>query len=174
MADKMKIETDENIEKIISENLNQKAVPHTIELKSCKKCRFYDNPWIWGRPLHCCSQDSDNVRTSRDIDELYNTCPIDHKIETTKTFIKRYGIIHNKPDENPYSFRYDKRGSIMLVDFSDTHFESDGYNPDVEWGAIVVFYYNNQEEADKMMKLALDYYEEFNLGEEYVPKICYG
>lgn len=171
MADKMKIETNDEIEKIICENLDQKAIPHTIELKSCTKCRFYDKPWIWGRTLHCCSQDSDNVRTSRDINELYDDCPIDHKIETTKTFIKKYGIIHHKPDKDSY---YDKRGDIMIVDFSGTTFEDDGYNPDVEWKAIVIFYYNNQEEADRMMKLALEYYNDFNLGEDYVPKICYG
>lgn len=171
MADKMIIETDENIEKIMEKNLDEKSVQQVLEIKSCSKCRFYDKPWIWGRTLHCCSQDSDNVKTSRDINDLYESCPIDHKIETTKTSIKRYGIIHEKPDRDSY---YDKRGCIMIVDFKGTTFESDGYNPDVEWKAIVIFYYNNQEEADKMMKLAWDYYNEFNLDDEYVAKICYG
>lgn len=171
MADKMIIETDENIEKIMEKNLDEKSVQQVMEIKSCSKCRFYDKPWIWGRTLHCCSQDSDNVKTSRDINDLYEFCPIDHKIETTKTSIKRYGIIHEKPDEDSY---YDKRGCIMIVDFKGTSFESDGYNPDVEWEPVVIFYYNNQEEADKMMKLAWDYYNEFNLDDEYVAKICYG
>ena len=171
MEKEMKIQITDEISKIICKNLSGKTESFPVEIKSCKKCRYHDKPWIWGSPLHCCSKNSDNPLTSRDINELYDNCPIDHTIQVTKSYIKKYGIIHSEPKGDR---RYYKKGSIAVVDFSGTTFEWDGYNPDIDWENVVVFYYNNQKEADIMMELALDYYHRFNLDDEWVEKRCYG
>lgn len=169
----VKIELSDEIEKIMMENLDEKGETEIIKLESCENCRFYDNAWVWGGKLHCCSANHESGKdpvTSRDCNKLFDNCPQNQEMEITKSFIKRYGIIHKKPNRE-YGY---ESGSISIVDFKGTRFEDDGYNPDVYWEAIVVFYYNNQEEADRMMKLAYQYYTEFNLGEEWIEKVCYG
>lgn len=172
MSEEVKIQLTDEIEKIISKNLDEKSEKITKKIDCCKNCRYYDKPWIWGRTLHCCSQDNDNVKTSRNINELYDDCPINHEMEVTKTYIKKYGIIHKKPKK--HSYYRDESGSIAVVDFSGTKFEWDGNNPDVDWTNVVVFFYDTQEEANIMMELALDYYHRFNLDAPYVTKYCYG
>lgn len=167
IEEEVKIELTDGIEKIMCQNLDEKAEKSSITFKSCKDCHFYDHPWIRGRTLHCCSQDGDNVRTSREIDDLYDTCPINHELETHTKYIRKYGIIHSKPS------RY-RRGCISVVDFSGTTFEWDGNNPDVDWESVVDFYYKNQEDADRMMELALEYYHQFNLEDVWVEKRCFG
>ena len=166
------IQITDEIQKIMVKNLDEKSEVISKEIDCCTDCRFYDKPWVWGRTLHCCSHDKDNVATSRDINELYINCPINHKMEVRKTYIKKYGIIHQKPKK--HSYYSDTSGSIAVVDFSGTTFEWDGNNPDVDWRNVVVFFYDTQEEADKMMELALDYYHRFNLDAEYIPKHCFG
>lgn len=172
MGEEVKIQLTEEIEKIMEKNLEGKTEKFTEKIDCCKNCRFYDKPWIWGRTLHCCAYDSDNVQTSRDIKDLYDNCPINHEIEVTKSYIKKYGIIHRKPKK--HSYYDDTSGSIAVVDFSRTTYEWDGNNPDVDWTNVVIFFYNTQEEADIMMELAIEYYRKFNLDAEYVPKHCYG
>ncbi len=169
MCEEVTIQMSDEIEAVMSRNLDEKSETYTKKIKTCKNCRYYDEIWLSGGRLHCCSYDYDNPITSRDATVIYDECPINHTIEYTKMYIKKYGIIHRKPKG-----RYSRRGNISVVDFSDTTFESDGYNPDVNWEAVVVFYYSNQEEADVMMELALDYYNRFNLDSEYVEKHCYG
>lgn len=168
----MEVKVNENIEKIMEKNLHEKSETISVTIDCCKKCRFYDDPWVRGDTLHCCSHNSDMIKTSRGVNELYANCPISHKTELTQTYIKQYGIIHRKPEED--SYYYDKCGSISIVDFSDTTFEDDGYNPDVEWKNVAVFFYDTQEECDKMMELALEFYNRFNLDAPYVKKRCFG
>lgn len=173
MDKEVTIELTDNIERIMCQNLDEKMEEYTVTLKSCEDCRYYDKPYIRGGNLHCCSYDYENNRTtqtSRDVQDLYDNCPINHEVEVRKIYLKKYGIIHTKPSRS----RYSRRGSIAIVDFSGTVFEWDGNNPDVYDEPVVIFYYNNQEEADKMMEVALDYYNRFNLDAEYVPKHCYG
>ncbi len=163
------IQITESIEQIEKRNLSEKSIKTIKQINSCEDCPNYDAPYIHGGILHCCSYDYKNepTRTSRQIDELYSNCPVNHEFEVRKTLIKQYGIVHHRPTEY-------YRGSISIVDFGRTTFESDGYNPNVDWDEIVVFYYTTQEEADRMMELALDYYNKFNLDAPYIPKICYG
>lgn len=160
-------ETEDKIERIMDKNLSEKNEKIIKKTKCCEDCIFYKDSWVWGRELHCCCQNSDNPQTSRDIEKLYDACPINHEMEVTKYYIKKYGIIHRKPDEDSYCH---SSGSIAVVDFSDTTFEADGHNPDVSYENVVIFFYNTQEECDIMMELALDYYERFNLDAPYIEK----
>lgn len=169
MCEEVKIQITDEIEKIMCQNLSEKAEAHTVKFESCEDCWYYDKPWIRGDRLHCCAYEFEDVKTSREINDLYDNCPINHEVETHTKYIKKYGIIHSKPRG-----RYRSKGSIAVVDFSGTTFEWDGNNPDVDWTDVVVFYYSNQEEADVMMELALDYYNRFNLDSGYVKKHCYG
>ena len=166
MVEKRTIEN--NIEKIVDENLNEKYEDVVQDIKHCKECRYYDKVWIWGSNLHICSHNSDEPSTSRDAKKLYDECPIDHKISYKKGYIKKYGIIHQKPRNEWDS------GAIKVVDFTPTHFEDDGYNPDVSWNNVVIFFYTNEEEKEQMMKLAYEYYTNFNLEADWVEKRCYG
>ena len=168
MDKEIRIQITPEIEKIMSENISEKRVTEEVDIDDCKNCPYHDVPWIRGDRLYCCGYNHENIITSRDVLELYNNCPINHKLKTHKKFIKKYGIIHTKHGG------YSSKGSISVVDFSRTTFEWDGNNPDVDWNNVVIFFYNNQKEADIMMELALDYYHRFNLEEEYVPKHCYG
>ena len=162
-----KIQLKDEITAIIERNLDEKVEKEVVKIKSCEECRYHDDPWIWGRSLHCCSHDSDNVRTSRDEDELFKNCPINGQMEITKNYIKKYGIIHEK--DAWYGNSY-----VAIVDFSSSHWESDGYNPDIRWDNVAVFYYENKEDEEKMMEMALDYYHRFDFDEQYTKKRCYG
>lgn len=168
------IEIDENVEEIVRRNLNEKVEEYTEEIKSCEDCRYYERFWSWGSRLHCCAYFSNQPKeerkdpiTSRSIDNIYNQCPINHQLQRRKTYIKRYGIRHHKADRY-----YD--GSLDVVDFIGTRFESDGYNPDIETRVIASFFYKNQKEYDLAKKMALHYYNKFNLDAEYTKKICWG
>lgn len=170
------IEIDEKIEEIVRRNLDEKAEEYTETITSCKDCRYYEQFWSWGSRLHCCAYFSNEPKpkeerkdpiTSRDINKIYEQCPINHQVKRRKTYIKRYGIRHHKADRY-----YD--GSLDIVDFDGTTFESDGYNPDVETRVIASFYYKTQEEYDRAKKMALDWYNKFNLDAEYTKKICWG
>lgn len=164
MVDKKHIINE--FEVIVDENLKEKY-EQVKEKTNCKKCRFYDNPWVWGSELHCCSHNHQNPQTSRNIDELYNQCPIGGENTYKKTYIKQYGIVHREPKDE-----WDT-GSIQIVDFSSTCFEADGYNPDVNWENIVIFFYRNDKEKETMMKLAVEYYKQFNLEANWVEKRYY-
>lgn len=168
MDNEVKIILNDEIEKIMVENLSEKVEEEVIKLDSCENCWYYENPWIHGGELYCCAYNFEDTRSSRNKDELYKNCPINHELHAQISYIKKYGIIHNKPNE------YSTKGSINIVDFSDTTFEADGYNPDVYWENVMILFYNNQEEADTMIELALDYYNRFNLDGEYVKKHCFG
>ena len=167
MYEEKTIQITDNIEKIMCENLSQRTQEHTKKLTSCEDCMYYNELWLRGRSLHCCGHNTDKPVTSRNLDEIGKDCPINHTLTYTKKYIKKYGIIHEKPT------RY-HRGSISVVDFSGTTYEWDGNNPNVDWRDVATFYYTNQKEADIMMELALDYYKRFNLEDEWVPKHCYG
>lgn len=171
MDKEVKIVLTEEIEKIMCENLSEKSEELEVEIKSCEDCPYYNNPWVRGATLHCCGYDFDDVITSRDINQVYDLCPLNHKLTTRKKYIKKYGIIHYKPEKNSYRNR---DGSIHIVDFSYTTFESDGNNPDVDWRDVASFYYKSQKDADIIMELALEYYHRFNLDAEYVEKRCWG
>lgn len=158
---------DEKIDEIIHQNLNEKTEEYIQEIKNCKQCIYYEKVWLWGDNLHCCCNQTDNPNTSRNIEDLYGKCPINHQTKRTKTYIKRYGIRHYKPS------RYE-HGCFVLGDFKSTTFESDGYNPDVDFKAIATFYYCNKEEKARAEEMAYYYYNKFNLDAEYVEKICYG
>lgn len=164
----MTIQITPEIEKIICENLNQKVVEETCEIHSCEDCMYGYELWLRGKELYCCAYNSDNPKTSRIEKEIFNDCPINHKLEYTKKYIKKYGIIHQKPKG------YRRKGSIAVVDFSRTTYEWDGNNPDIDWEDVAVFYYKTEEDAQVMMDLALDYYNKFNLDGEYVEKRCFG
>ena len=173
MDDEVRVQVNDDIEKIMVRNLDEKVEVFIKKLESCEGCPNFDEPYIHGGVLYCCSFDYENspTRTSRDKGVLFEDCPMGKEITLRKSFIKQYGIIHNKPRSNSYG---GYRGSLSVVDFSGTTFEWDGYNPDVDWEPLVVFYYNNQEEANVMMELALDYYYRFNLDAPFVEKHCYG
>lgn len=161
------IKINDKLTAIIERNLEEKSEKEIIEFKSCEECKFYNNPWIWGAPLHCCAHNHEKPKTSRDINELFDTCPIDGKIEIIKNYIKQYGIIHEK--DNYYDNNY-----IAIVDFSSSHWEADGHNPDIDWSNVAVFYYRKKEDEEKMMKLVLDYYYRFDFDKQFTKKRCYG
>lgn len=167
----VKKQVTEEIERIECQNLSEKREELVEEIQCCKDCMYHQELWLRGGRLYCCGYDYDNPRTSREKEVFYNDCPIDHKLTYHRNYIKQYGIIHEKPEEHSYRSR---RGSISVVDFSRTTFEWDGYNSDVDWQDIVVFYYKTEEECEQMMELALDYYHKFNLDAPYVEKRCYG
>ena len=161
------IELSDDVEAIISKNLNEKTETVTVNIESCEDCRYYGNFWFWGRPLHCCGQESDIPISTREIEDLYENCQINHQYDTVRTYIKRYGIVHYEGS------RYHK-GSISVVDFKNTVFESDGHNPDIDYDVVMGFYYKDEDEAEKMMELAVQYYHYLNLDEKYCKKNCYG
>lgn len=169
MDKEMKIQVTPEIERIMCENLNERVIEETREIHSCEECMYGYELWLRGRELYCCAYNSDNPKTSRNEKEIFDDCPINHELEYTKKYIKKYGIIHERPKG-----RYRRKGSIAVVDFSRTTYEWDGNNPDVDWENVVVFYYKTPEEAQVMMDLALEYYAKFNLDGEYVEKHCYG
>lgn len=172
------IEIDEKIEEIVRRNLDEKAEEYTETVTSCEDCRYYERFWSWGSRLHCCAYFSNEPKpkeerkdpiTSRDINKIYEQCPINHQVKRRRTYIKRYGIVHHKADRY-----YD--GSFTVVDFIGTRFEDDGRNPDVEKRPIAQFYYEKGEkkEYERAKQMALDYYNKFNLDAEYTKKICWG
>lgn len=161
------IKIADKIEAIVKDNMKEKRKEHTEFIECCEDCRYFDEFWVWGGELYCCSSDYDDVSVSRSKKALYKKCPIDHKTTYNKGFIKQYGIIHEKP-RNKWDC-----GAIKVVDFSKTHFEADGHNPTVRYEHIVIFFYRNEEEKEQMMELALDYYNKFNLDAEWVEKRCY-
>lgn len=165
------IQITKEISKIIDKNLNEKNEQIVKKIDCCKNCRFYDKPWIWGDVLHCCSYNSKDPQTSRNIKKLYDNCPMGHEITVTKSYIKKYGIIHKTPKKDEFR---SESGRIAIVDFSGTTFEWDGYNPDVDWTNIAIFFYDTQEECDIIMDMVLDYYHRFNLDAPYIEKHCYG
>ena len=162
-----KVKINDAIEAIIENNLNEKVEEETIELKSCENCRYHENPWIWGRTLHVCCHNQDAPKTSRDVDELFNNCPINGQMKIKKSLIKKYGIIRREKDDWHKNY-------VAIVDFSPSHWESDGYNPDIDWNDVAVFFYDDEEDGDKMMEMCLDYYNRFGFDEEWTKKRCYG
>lgn len=158
------------IDEIIKMNLHEKLEEKTYKVDYCEQCIYYETTEVGGVYLHCCMQDKENIKTDKDSFHLYMNCSIDNTLTREVMCIKRYGIIHHSPDKDSCK----EYGSINIVDFSGTTFESDGYNPDVDWVNVAIFFYTTDEEKDKMMKFAEDMYDKLNIDSEYIVKRCYG
>ena len=167
MEQDVTIQIDEKIDEIIRQNLNEKTEEYIQEIKDCKQCIYYEKVWLWGDRLHCCCNQADNPNTSRNIEDLYEECPINHQVKCIETYIKQYGIRHYKPNRR-------NNGCFVVGDFQYTTFEDDGYNPDIDFEAIATFYYWNKEEELRAKEMAYYYYNKFNLDAKYVKKRCYG
>ena len=72
MCEEVKIQITDEIEKIMCQNLTEKAEAHTVKFESCEDCWYYDKPWIRGDRLHCCAYTFEDVKTSREINDLYD------------------------------------------------------------------------------------------------------
>lgn len=163
-----RISITEKIDAIIERNLEEKHLEEIVELDSCKDCWYHEDPWIRGRPLHICGKDGDEPRTSRDMEELFNSCPINGKLKTRKNLIKQYGIITSDNDD------WCRDRFVAIVDFSPSRWEWDGNNPDIDYRIVAQFFYEDEEDKEKMEAMALDYFEKFGFDEEWTKKICYG
>lgn len=160
-------------DEIADKNLDEKLEVREVKIRSCEECKYYDCVHNEGLPtVHFCTFDKKNPIYNIDEYKLYKECPVGHHVVMKKMCIKRYGLIHTKPEDSYYYS--DTFGTIKIVDFKDTQFEWDGYNPDVRWTNVAIFYYETEEEKLKMMEFAVELYKRLNLDDEYSPKNCYG
>lgn len=159
---------------IIGRNLDEKYEVKEVDIRHCEECKYYEHIWKEGVPsVHMCLYDKENPLLKLDEFDLHSNCPIHHHMTIETKCIKRYGIIHEKPNDDEYYWG-NREGTIRIVDFKDTHFEWDGHNPDVRYESVAVFFYENDDERNMMMEIALEFYERLNLDEVYTPKRCYG
>lgn len=164
-------DTEYIFNEVIDKNLTEKSEVKTVHIHYCEECMYYHYLSDEKASIHICTYKKSNHNINLDKFKLYEDCPINHKITKQTICIKRYGIIHNKPTEDSWGSH---KGNISIVDFEDTHFEWDGYNPDVRYDTVAIFFYEDDDEKEKMMDLALEFYNKMNLDEEYIPKRCYG